>query len=151
VVIALSTIVFGLMLWWSDRSGAKVRDEYSISPRDALVIGLAQMIALIPGTSRAGITITAALMLGLTRTAAARFSFLLSIPTITAAGVLVTGDLVQSATVIDWTALTVGFVVSALAAYFTMHYFIRLLDRTGMLPYVVYRLILGSVLLLLFW
>ncbi len=151
VVIAASTILFGLVLWWSDRFGRKSRDEYSLTLRDAVVIGLAQMIALIPGTSRAGITITAALLLGLNRTAAARFSFLLSIPTIAAAGVLVTADLLQGVDPIDWATLFVGFAVSAVTAYLTMHFFIRLLDRTGMLPYVIYRLILGSVLLWVFW
>jgi undecaprenyl-diphosphatase len=149
-IIAATTIIFALVLWWGDRFGSKSRDEYSLSWRDVLVIGVAQVLALVPGTSRAGITITAALLLGLNRAAAARFSFLLAIPTLFAAGVFVTGDLIGSAGPVDWATLGSGFVFSAVSAYLCMHVFIRLIDRTGMLPYVVYRLILGAVLLIVF-
>lgn len=151
LLIATTTIVFGLLLWWADARGQRTRDEYSLSWRDALVVGLAQAIALIPGTSRSGITITAALFLGLTREAAARFSFLLSIPTLVAANVLVTRDLLVAAEPVDWASLGVGFVLSAISAYLCIHYFIRLLERTGMLPYVIYRLVLGALLFYLFW
>jgi undecaprenyl-diphosphatase len=148
-VIAASTIVFALVLWWSDRFSSKHRDEYSITWKDALIIGVAQAIALVPGTSRAGITMTAALFLGLNRTAAARFSFLLSIPTLFAAGVFVTGDLAASAEPVEWSVLLTGFALSAISAYLSMHFFIRLVDRIGMLPFVIYRLALGALLLLI--
>ena len=151
LVIASTTVVFGLLLWWADARGRRERDEYSVSWRDALVVGLAQAIALIPGTSRSGITITAGLMLGLSREAAARFSFLLSIPTLLASGVLVTRDLLASAAPVDWSSLMLGFALSAVSAYLCIHFFIRLLARTGMLPYVIYRLLLGGVLFYLFW
>lgn len=151
LVIATTTIVFGLLLWWSDYSGRRNRDEYSVTWRDALLIGLAQAIALIPGTSRSGITITAALLLGLNREAAARFSFLLSIPTLLASVVLVSRDLLASEQAVDWSPLLLGFALSALSAYLCIHLFIRLLARTGMLPYVIYRLLLGGVLFILFW
>lgn len=151
LIIAATTIVFGLLLWWADARGARARDEYTVSWRDALLVGLAQAIALIPGTSRSGITITAGLMLGLTREAAARFSFLLSIPTIMASGILVTKDLLESPDPVAWSPLLVGAALSAVSAYLCIHLFIRLLARTGMLPYVIYRLVLGVVLLVVFW
>ena len=150
LVIATTTITFGLLLWWADVRGRRNRDEYTVTWRDALLVGLAQVLALIPGTSRAGITITAALLLGLNREAAARFSFLLSIPTLLASGVLVTRDLLESHAPVDWGVLLLGFAFAAVSAYLCIHFFIRLLARTGMLPYVIYRLLLGTVLLILF-
>jgi undecaprenyl-diphosphatase len=151
LVIAVTAIVFGLLLWWADVRGERRRDESSIGWRDAVIIGLAQAVALIPGTSRSGITITAGLMLGLTREAAARFSFLLSIPTLIASNVLIGRDLVLSAEPVPWGSLLIGAVVAGVSAYACIELFIRLLSRTGMLPYVIYRVLLGIVLLWLFW
>ncbi len=151
VVIALTAIVFGLVLWWADARGARRRDEFTIGWREALIVGFAQALALIPGTSRAGITITAGLMLGLTREAAARFSFLLSIPTLLASSVLVGRDLLASEAPVDWVALALGALVAGVSAYACIRVFIALLARTGMLPYVIYRVVLGVVLLWLFW
>ncbi|MES9880607.1 MAG: undecaprenyl-diphosphate phosphatase, partial [Sedimenticola sp.] len=101
-VIAVTTLLFGLLLLWADIKGNKRRDEYSVSWRDALFIGLLQAVALIPGTSRSGITMTAGLLLGMTRQAASRFSFLLSIPTILMSGTLVTYDLISGAEAVAW-------------------------------------------------
>lgn len=150
LVIATTTIVFGLLLWWADARGRRSRDEHQITFRDILVIGCAQALALIPGTSRSGITITAGLMMGLSRTGAARFSFLLSIPAILLPGGLKTLDLIKLSTHVDWSALVGGALISGVFAYLTITFFIRLLDRVGMLPFVIYRLILGAVLLYLF-
>jgi len=150
VVIAIATIAFGLLLWWADDRGKRTRVEQSLGWKDALIIGFAQALALIPGTSRSGITITAGLMRGLTRPAAARFSFLLSIPIILAAGMLKGVELTQQTTAVDWRALFLGAVISGLSAYLCIHFFLKLLERMGMLPFVVYRLLLGGVLLLLF-
>ncbi|MGG7054842.1 undecaprenyl-diphosphate phosphatase [Nitrosomonas sp. ANs5] len=151
LVLAVATILFGLLLWWADRIGKRERDEHSISWKDILFIGLAQALALIPGTSRSGITITAGLMLGLSRQAAARFSFLLSIPVILLAGGLYTIKLVQAGTAVDWSVLIGGALLSGLTAYLCIHYFLKLLERIGMLPFVIYRLLLGAVLLVIFW
>ena len=115
----------------------------------AVFIGLAQALALIPGTSRSGITITAALALGYRREDAARFSFLLSIPVILGAGLLKTKDLIEQQIAVDWGMMALGVLVSAVTAYLTIVFFIRLLERIGMLPFVVYRLVLGVALL--FW
>lgn len=150
LVIAITTILFGLLLGWADWQAKRQRDEYQIGWRDVLFIGIAQAIALIPGTSRSGITITAGLMLGLTREAAARFSFLLSIPVIFLAGGLKTTELVQSPLAVDWTALASGALFSAVSAYICIFLFLKMLERMGMWPFVIYRLILGAVLLWLF-
>jgi len=149
-VIAIATIAFGLLLWFADAKGAQVRSEHSLSLRDVLIIGFMQALALIPGTSRSGITITAGLLLGLTRDAAARFSFLLSIPLILAGGGLKTKELIESSIPVDWQAIIFGTILSGISAYFCIHFFLKLLDRIGMMPFIIYRLILGAILLLFF-
>jgi undecaprenyl-diphosphatase len=111
--------------------------------RHALFVGLAQAVALIPGTSRSGITMTAALMLGYQREVAARFSFLMSIPVILAASSLMLLDLVQHAQAIDWRPMLVAFVLSALSAWLCIVLFMKLISRLGMWPFVAYRLLLG--------
>lgn len=150
LVIALATIGFGLLLGWADLQGRRVRDEHRIGWRDVLVIGLAQALALIPGTSRSGVTMTAGLALGLTRKAAARFSFLLSIPVIVLAGGLETLELARTPGQAHWDVLVLGAFISAVSAYLCIHLFLKLLERIGMWPFVLYRLVLGAWLLLVF-
>jgi len=150
MVIAVATIVFGLLLWYADRTGKRGRDEYGLRLYDVLIIGMAQALALIPGTSRSGITITAALMLVLNRQAAARFSFLLSIPVIFLAGSLETMEYLSAASGEDAQPLLIGALISAVSAYACIHYFLKLLDRIGMMPFVAYRLVLGVILVALF-
>lgn len=147
LAIAIPTIVFGLLLYWSDIKGRKEREVASIGWRDALIIGLFQSIAIFPGTSRSGITITAGLMLGLTREATSRFSFLLSIPTIIMSGIYVTYGLVISDELVVWRDLLSGATLSFVAAYLCIHLFLSFIERCGMLPFVIYRLILGAALL----
>ncbi len=149
LVIALTTIFFGLLLGWADFKGKRERDEHTLSWRDIIIIGCAQALALIPGTSRSGITITAALFLGLSREAAARFSFLLSIPAILLPGGLKGIELIQAGTSVDWGVLIAGAVISGVFAYLCIHYFLKLLEKIGMQPFVIYRLILGTILLFL--
>ncbi len=148
LVIATTTIVFGLLLWYADRTASHIRTEKTLSVKDALFIGLAQAIALIPGTSRSGITMTAGLMLGLTRQAAARFSFLLSIPIILAAAGLKSKDLFTGEVTMDWFGLGFVTLLSALSAYLCIYFFLKLINQIGMLPFVIYRLLLGGFL---FW
>lgn len=150
MVIAAATLGFGLLLWWADAKGRGRRDEYSLRISDILIIGVAQAMALIPGASRSGATMTAGLMLGLSRQGAARFSFLLSIPVIVLAGGLLTLDLIQEPGLVDWRAMTIGMVTSAIMAYLCIHVFLKLLERIGMLPFVIYRLALGALLIYLF-
>ena len=150
LVIAVTTLIFGFLLWYADWSGKRQRDEHSLSWKDIIIIGCAQAIALIPGTSRSGITITAGLMLGLTASAAARFSFLLSIPVIVLAGGMETLDYLEVASVDDMNDLIIGALISAVSAYLCIHYFLMLLERIGMTPFVIYRMLLGVVLLSLY-
>lgn len=150
LVIALATIGFGVFLGVSDKFGSQAKQLGQMTLMMALIIGLAQALALIPGTSRSGITMTAALFLGLHKVAAARFSFLLSIPLILAAGGLKFVQLVRSTLPVDWAILALAVVVSAVSAWLCIHYFLRFIERIGMLPFVLYRLLLGGVLLLWF-
>ena len=151
LVIAITTIGFGLVLWWSDAVGRRQRNLPGLSLRDAVIIGVAQALALIPGTSRSGITMTAALFLGFERESAARFSFLLSIPLIAAAGLLKVLELVELGEAADWTSIALGAAMSFVSALLCIHLFLAFLERIGLMPYVVYRLVLGAVLLLVLW
>lgn len=149
LVIAATTIGFGALLWLADLRGRRERDEFSVSVKDALIVGLFQAMAIIPGTSRSGATITAGLLLGLTRKAASRFSFLMAIPTILLAGLLETKDLLEAAEPTDWYALLLGGALSFFVAYLTIHFFLRFIERVSMLPFVLYRFLLGGVILAL--
>ncbi|MDH5544052.1 MAG: undecaprenyl-diphosphate phosphatase [Gammaproteobacteria bacterium] len=150
IIIAATTIGFGLLLLFADKFGRRIRNEHSLGLYDILIIGFAQALALVPGTSRSGITITAGLLLGMTREASARFSFLLSIPIIAGGGLLKTKDLVESSQLVDWGSILLGIALSGGTAYLCIHYFMKLLDRIGMAPFVAYRLFLGALLLVLF-
>ncbi len=147
LVIASTTIAFGLLLWYADWRGSRRMDEYAVNWIAALIIGLFQAIAIIPGTSRSGITMTAGLFIGLTRQAASRFSFLLAIPTILLAGAVATKDLLEATNPVDWTSLAIGATLSFVVAYLTIHFFLRFIERVSMLPFVLYRLLLGGVIL----
>ena len=150
LVIAATTLGFGFLLFIADVRGKQHRDEHSLSWKDILIIGIAQAIALIPGTSRSGITMTAGLLLGLTRSAAARFSFLLSIPAILASGGYKSLQLIQGGNAVNWTEMLIGALLSGVVAYACIHWFLKLLERMGMMPFVVYRLVLGVVLIVMF-
>jgi undecaprenyl-diphosphatase len=150
LVIAVATIVFGLLLGWADRCCQHRRDEYSVGILDALLLGSAQAVSLIPGTSRSGITMTIGLALGLSRTAAARYSFLMSIPVILMAGSYESLKLVEDTVPVDWRALLLGTAVSAVSAFLCIHFFLRLIERVGMMPFVIYRLLQGGLLLWLY-
>ncbi|KIO36470.1 MULTISPECIES: undecaprenyl-diphosphate phosphatase [unclassified Shewanella] len=145
-VIATTTIVFGLLLWWADKLNREGFSEFQVGWKKALLIGFAQAMALIPGTSRSGATITAALALGLSREAAARFSFLMSVPVSLGAALLVVKDLLSSQEAIDYQALVLGTGLSFVAAYLCIHYFLKIISRMGMTPFVIYRLALGAIL-----
>ncbi|GJM14193.1 MAG: undecaprenyl-diphosphatase [Pseudohongiella sp.] len=150
LLIGTTSIAFGLLLYVSDRMGSKQRSLKNMDWKTALIIGFAQILALLPGTSRSGITMTAALFSNLERAAAARFSFLLAIPIIAASGLLRAAELLSAgAESVQWMVLLYAIVVSAAVAYLCIHYFLQLIERVGFLPFVIYRVLLGSVLILL--
>ena len=132
----------------ADKEGKSTKDTSNIGFKDALFIGLAQCLALIPGTSRSGVTITMARFLGIKRSDAAKFSMLLSIPTIAAAGALElyrlykSSNITEIGNVID--AIGFSFILSMLAIFAMMKW----LQKFTFLPFVIYRVILGSVLIL---
>ncbi|XOV80727.1 MAG: undecaprenyl-diphosphate phosphatase [Aestuariibacter sp.] len=150
-VIVATTIIFALLLWWADQSAKQQHDLQKLTWRSALLIGLSQIAALIPGTSRSGVTMTTALFLGLDRVSAARFSFLLSIPTILGAGLLETRDLLASPEAINWTELMLGLGLSFISAYICIALFINWISRIGMGPFVIYRLLLAAVMIWILW
>ncbi|WP_204112640.1 undecaprenyl-diphosphate phosphatase [Shimia biformata] len=148
-VIGWTMLVFGLVLWWADRTGSADKTEESWSLSDAVKMGLWQAVALIPGTSRSGITITGARILGYGRHDAAKLAMLMSIPTILASGGLLMLDVIGEAdgTMARTAAIAAGFAfLSALAALSLM---MRLLKSVSFAPYVIYRVVLGIVLLVI--
>jgi len=151
LVIASTTLIFGALLWFADtRKGPKKALE-TITLKDCLVIGLCQAMALIPGTSRSGATMSAALLIGFSREAAAKFSFFMSIPVIVAAGSYKGLELMTSDIAINWAMVLTGVALSALVAITCIHFFLILLEKIGMLPFVIYRLVLGGFLLFLYF
>lgn len=150
LIIGIFTIIFALFLGFNDRLSTPNKPLTEMTWKNALKIGAYQTLALIPGVSRSGITLTAGLGLGFARDQASRFSFLLSIPVILAAVGLEGITLFKSPASIDYLPLLWGMSISALCAYACIHVFLKLVNHLGMLPFVVYRLILGSILLLYF-
>jgi undecaprenyl-diphosphatase len=151
LVVAFTTIGYAILLWLADRRSG-TRTEQSIGWLDVLVIGCAQALALVPGTSRSGVTITAGLFLNLTRDAAARFSFLLAVPVMTAAGLAEAAKYATAEAAsgpLDLRAMLLGLAISAATGLACIHYFLKWLSRFGTLPYVVYRLVLGVTLFVL--
>ena len=144
-VIAFTTIFFALLLGWADRRGGGHRSIDQFSWQTALIVGIAQVLALIPGTSRSGITITAALALGFNRETAARFSFLMAIPIIMLSGGYKGLQLVETPSV-EWSLIALGTVFSAITAYLCIKVFLKVVQRVGMMPFVIYRLLLGTLL-----
>jgi undecaprenyl-diphosphatase len=148
-LIAVNLIVFGVLLYAAERFGAATRDVAATSVRDAFLIGCAQALALVPGTSRSGITMTAALALGLSREAAARYSFLMSVPITalaTAHGAL---TFLRGDTALEWNVLLLGIAVSAAGGIAVIHLLLGVVRRVGTLPFVLYRVALGLVVLAL--
>ena len=144
-VIAVTTVAFGIALYIADRWGRHTPAK-TLTAFGALSIGMAQCLALIPGTSRSGITITMALLLGHSREDAARISFLIAIPAIAGAAIIKMWDLWQSPVPVDWLPLIIGTVVAGLSAYLCILLLLSYINKMGYLPFVIYRLGLGGLL-----
>lgn len=144
-LIAILLIVFGLLLAFADTIGAKRWKLDRIDLRAALIIGLAQSLALVPGVSRSGITITAALMLGFNRETSARFSFLLSLPIVAGAAVLQLGHLAKHGLPANEVApLLIGIATSAFFGYLSVVFILKLVQKRSLYPFVWYRLLAGG-------
>jgi undecaprenyl-diphosphatase len=150
LLVASTLAGYGILLWLADWLGRRERDEYSVNWRDAMVIGIAQALALVPGTSRSGITMTAGLTLGLTREAAARFSFLLAVPGTTLAAMLECWKMSRAAEAVDWQAVILGILVAAVSGFFCIHVLLRFIQRIGMWPFTIYRLALAALIVYVF-
>ncbi len=148
-LVAINLIFYGILLGIADKFGANERRYDQMRLKDAVIVGLAQALALIPGTSRSGVTMTAARFLGFERTEAARFSFLLSIPAVAGAGVLIVPDLIAAPSALLGEALLAG-VLTFFAALATMTFLMQFLKRASMMLFVVYRVLLGIALLIWF-
>lgn len=152
LVLSCSMIGVALLLWLAERFSRKEKELGDLSLADSLTVGTAQALALVPGTSRSGITITAGLFRGMTREAAARFSFLLSAP-ITAGAALKKLLELRHTGVADAERLPLflGFLVSAAVGYLTIKYFLRFLQHNTLYLFIGYRMILGATILVLIW
>lgn len=145
-LIAATSILFGLLLGWADRRCEGGFDLASFGWTAALVVGLAQALSLVPGTSRAGVTITAGLLVGLSRPAAVRFAFLLAVPVGLLVGAKNLFDLTGGE--VEWgVELAIGFLVSGLSAYLAIRWLLGWVRRHDLTTFVVYRVILGLALL----
>ena len=146
-VIVYTLAGYGVLMALADRYGRRERVMASVGLKDALIIGCAQALALVPGTSRSGVTITAARLLGFDRSNAARFSFLLSAPVIFLAAMYKLVGLVTGDTAVAWGQLGLGALVSCIVAYLSIKFFMQVVARIGLAPFAIYRLILAAVIL----
>lgn len=150
-VVGVTMIAVALLLILAEVVGSKDREIEAFGVRDALVVGFAQVLALIPGASRSGSTIMGGLLVGQKREAAARFSFLLMIPAVSASGVL---QLVEAAEMLDdsdFVALFVGTVVAGIVGYLSIWFLLAFLRRNSTAVFIIYRLAVGVGLLLALW
>ena len=148
-LVGINLIAYGVLLGLADRFGARTRRYEDMTLKDALIVGTAQALALIPGTSRSGVTMTAARFLGYERVEAARFSFLLSIPAVAGAGALIVPRLADTTAAMQWDAFVAG-AMTFVTAFATMAFLMRFLRHASMLVFVVYRVALGAALLIWF-
>ncbi len=151
LIVAWTMLAFGVLLWLADRVGMTVRRVEHMTIGSAIIIGVAQILALVPGTSRSGITMTAARFLGFERGAAARFSMLMSIPVIVAAGAVAARDLARSGEPIVTGDAGLAAGLAFLTALFSIAILMLMLKRMSFTPFVAYRVFLGVALLVLYY
>lgn len=152
-LVALLLVAFGLILWAADRLGRKARELGTVAWLDGILVGFAQALALAPGVSRSGVTMTVGLARGMTREAAARFSFLLSILSVGGAAAFGLKDVMENVGALppgSLPSLALGFASAAISGYLCVKYFLRYLQRHALAPFVVYRVALGVFLMVWF-
>jgi undecaprenyl-diphosphatase len=164
LIPVVTLVAFGILLYYADRWGRQTRSLDQFNWGDCLWIGFSQALALVPGVSRSGITISAAMVRDASRSAAARFSFLLSTPVIVGAGALQAWELVASThqpgaagvgpdlgtVAIKWDVMIVGITVAAITGFFCIRYFLRYLQTNNLVPFVIYRIALAALVLIMF-
>lgn len=148
-LVGANLIIYGILLGLADHFGKQEKSFEDVTLRDAIIVGLAQALALVPGTSRSGATMTAARALGYKRVEAARFSFLLAIPAVAGAGLLAVLDLAEASSQMQWDALVTG-VLTFIVAFATMAFLMKFLKRASMMVFVIYRVAIGAALLAFF-
>lgn len=148
-LIGTTLIVLGLVLLAAEKVGTKVRPIEDVRRPDAIWVGIAQALALIPGVSRSGSTITAGLFLGMEREAAARFSFLLSIPAIVLSGLFGLSELINGDSPVSYAALTISTIAAFIVGYASIAFLLRYLTSHSTMVFVVYRVALGAVVIAL--
>ncbi len=145
-VIVYTLAGYAALMIIADRIGSRAKNITDIGVYDAFLIGCAQALALVPGTSRSGVTITAARLLGVARQDAARFSFLLSVPVILLASAFEGFELVTGDAPVAWRELGVAVLISGVVAYASIDFFMRFVSRIGLLPFALYRFALAAVI-----
>jgi undecaprenyl-diphosphatase len=156
LIIVFTLAALGALLLFAERRGRHTRTIENLTWADSLSIGFSQAIALIPGVSRSGITMTTAMLRNSTRTSAARFSFLLSTPVILGAGILKALRLVDAlqhpipgaAETIRWSVMGVGFLCAAVSGFLCIRFFLRYLQTKSFMPFVIYRFLLAGLVLI---
>ena len=149
-VVGSALVLWSAVMWFADRNASQTRHEADVTWKDTLVIGLTQCLALVPGVSRSGATLSAGLLRDIDRVTVTRLSFFLSIPALTAAGALqVVSEFDNISEGVGWTATLVATVVSFVVAYVAVAWLLRFIARHTFTVFIVYRLVLGSVVLLL--
>ena len=147
-LVAATLIVMGILLGLADRFARHTKSETDINAKNAVLLGLGQALALIPGVSRSGATITAGLAMGFKRDVAARYSFLLAIPAVFASAALTAGD-ISSDSFVNWPATIVATLVAFVVGYFVIASLMKYLQTRTFLPFVIYRIALGTLLMVL--
>jgi undecaprenyl-diphosphatase len=147
LLVGITTTIFGVLLWWVDQKAAKVKKITSVGWLDSIIVGTAQAVALVPGVSRSGITITAARLQKLERAAAVRFSFLLSTPAVLGAGLLTAKDLVGAKANVS--IFLVGFIFATISGYLAIKFLLAFVQKNNFNIFVVYRIAFG--IFLVFW
>jgi undecaprenyl-diphosphatase len=148
-VISGSLILLALILWIAEKVGKFERTEEKLSWKDSMIVGLAQALSLIPGSSRSGTTITAGLFLGLTRETAARFSFLLSIPAVFASGMLQFYQALEFITPESLLTLTIATLISGVSGYLAIEFLLRFLKKNTTFVFILYRIVIGIIIIAL--
>jgi undecaprenyl-diphosphatase len=152
VLVGMFMIAMGLLLWLAEAAGKKIRELDAVNMKDSLIIGCAQVLALMPGVSRSGITITAGLFTGFTREAAARFSFLLAMPIVAGAALMklkhvIVAGLPQN----EHAPFAAGILCSAVTGFLAIKFLLRFLHKHTLYVFVWYRLVFGALILLIYY